>query len=96
MSIIWGLISYYGDESFNEGIVEAYSKKFIILDEKRLINHIHLTRIVQGVAFVLVSLLQICHKNNVISIILVLVCTFLMIGAHYYQRKKFLSSKISN
>ncbi|AKL96989.1 hypothetical protein CACET_c35580 [Clostridium aceticum] len=96
MSIIWGLISYYGDESFDEGIVETYSKKFIILDEKRLINHVHLIRIVQGVVFILVSLLQFFHKSNAISIILVLVSIILMIGAHYYQRRKFLSSKISN
>ncbi|KAB3527285.1 hypothetical protein [Alkaliphilus serpentinus] len=93
MSIIWGLISYYGDESFDEGIVEAYSKKYIIIDEKRLINHVHLSRIGHGSIFILVYLLQIFHVSNMISVIIVFVGIILMIGVHFYQRKKFLLPK---
>ncbi|MBM7615747.1 hypothetical protein [Alkaliphilus hydrothermalis] len=93
MSIIWGLISYYGDESFNEGIVESYSKKFIILDENRLINYVHLSRVFHGIVFILVYFLQVFHESNLVSIILVLVTIPLMMGVDYYKKRKFLSMK---
>ncbi|SCY56152.1 hypothetical protein [Alkaliphilus peptidifermentans] len=93
IAILWGLISYFGDESFDEGIVDTYSKKFIILDQARLIKHRHLGIIIQGTLFVFIGILQTFHRSNTVSIALVIISTIFMTGGHLYQRRKFLIRK---